>query len=116
MGKKISISPNFLHTALKNDLVVIEEQYDCTGVIKGILNRKNNRLVCEVREWNNKLILVPFNGNCEVHLITPSKMLKDYIIGDRVYVTLDNEANEDNDIFVKSITKIGHFNDDGDVL
>lgn len=110
-GQKISISPSSLHTALKNDLVVIEEQYDNFGTIKGIIKRKNNKLVCEVKEWNNKLILVPFNGNWEIHLITPQELLKDYIIGDRVYITLTNESNENNDILVKNITKIGHFND-----
>ena len=110
-NKKIFISPNELHTALKNDLVVIEEKYESHGTIKGILKRKNNKLVCEVKEWNNKLVLVPFNGNCEIQLITPKKLLKDFIIGDRVYITLTNESNENNDIMVKDITKIGHFND-----
>ena len=63
-GEKIYIAPNNLHTALKNDLVVIEESYDNTGIIRGIIKRKNEKLVCEVREWHNKLVLVPFNGNC----------------------------------------------------
>ena len=110
-NQKIQISPNALHTALKNDLVVIERNYENHCSVKGILRRKNNKLVCEVKEWNNKLILVPFNGNCEIHLVTPPELLKDYIIGDRVYVTLTNESNEYNDIVVRNITKIGHFND-----
>ena len=110
-NQKIPIAPNNLHTALKNDLVVVEEQFDNHGVIKGILKRKNNKLVCEVKEWHNKLILVPFNGNCEVQLVTPPKLLTDYIVGDRVYISLTNESNEDNDIIVRDITKIGHFND-----
>jgi len=110
-GNKYYIPQNDLHTALKNDLVVIEETQMNCGVIKGILKRKNNKLVCEVKEWKNKLILVPFNGNCEIHLITSQDLLKDYIIGDRVYVTLTNESSEDNDIVVRDITKIGHFND-----
>ena len=111
-GQKIYIAPNELHTALKNDLVVIEETYDNCGTIKGILKRKNEKLVCEVKEWNNKLVLVPFNGNCEIHLITPQELLKDYIIGDRVYITLTNESSSDNDIVVRDIHKIGHFNDE----
>ena len=108
-GRKIFISPNCLNTALKNDLVVIEERYDNCGIIKGILKRKNNKLVCEVKEWKNKLILVPFNGNCELNLITPPELLKDYIVGDRVYITLTDECCEDNYIIVRDITKIGHF-------
>lgn len=110
-GEKIFIEQNDLHTALKNDLVVIERKYDNFGIIKGILERKNNKLVCEVKEHNNKLILVPFNGNCEIQLVTPPELLKDYIIGDRVFITLANEASEENDILVRDIHKIGHFTD-----
>lgn len=111
-GRKIYIKSNSLHTALKHDVVVVEEKYSEHGEIKGILKRKNNRLVCEVKEQNNRLVLVPFNGNCEIHLITDKELLKDYIIGDRVYITLSNESNTDNDIVVTNITKIGHFNDE----
>jgi len=82
--QKFFISPDSLHTALKNDLVVVEKTYDNYGTIKGILKRKNNRLVCEVKEWHNKLVLVPFNGNCEIHLMTSKELLKDLIVGDRV--------------------------------
>ena len=110
-NRKIMIPSNNLHTALKNDLVVVEETYENCGVIKGILKRKNNKLVCEVKEWKNKLILVPFNGNCEINLITPQELLKDCIIGDRVYTNLSNESSDDNDIIVRNITKIGHYND-----
>ena len=110
--KKIMISSDALYTALKNDLVVVEKNENNYGTIKGILKRQNNKLVCEVKEHKNKLILVPFNGNCEIYLITPKELLKDYIIGDRVYITLNNEINEDNVIVVKEITKIGHFNDE----
>ena len=110
-NKKISIAPSDLHTALKNDLVVVEKKYDGCGTIKGILKRTNDKLVCEVKEWNNKLVLVPFNINCEINLITSQKQLKDFIIGDRVYTTLSNESSEENYIVVKNITKIGHFND-----
>lgn len=109
--QKIQISSSNLYTALKNDLVVVEKKYDKQGTIKGILKRKNNKLVCEVKEWNNKLVLVPFNCNSDIHLVTTPKQLNDYIIGDRVYVTLTNESSTDNDIIVRDITKIGHFND-----
>ena len=111
-GKKIYITANALHTALKHDLVVVEEKYNGHGEIKGILKRKNNKLVCEVKESRNKLVLVPFNGNCEIHLITDKELLKDLIIGDRVYITITNESSQDNDIVVRDVTKIGHFNDE----
>lgn len=110
-GKKIYIKSNDLHTALKHDLVVVEGKYNDCGEIKGILKRKNNRLVCEVKELNRRLILVPFNGNCEIHLITDKELLKDYIVGDRVYITLPDEVSVDGDVIVRDITKIGHFND-----
>ena len=63
-NEKIFISPEELHTALKYDTVVVEIIYEHHGSVKGIIERKNNKLVCEVKEYNNKLILVPFNGNC----------------------------------------------------
>lgn len=110
-NQKIIISSEELHTALKYDTVVVEITYEKHGTIKGIIERKNNKLVCEVKEYNNKLILVPFNGNCELRLIASQDLLKDLIIGDRVYTVLDNKINDDNLIVVNNITKIGHFND-----
>ena len=109
--EKIIIPPNELHTALKNDTVVVLRTYENNGTICGIMKRKNKKLVCEVKEYNNKLILVPFNGNCEINIIVPNNLLKDYIIGDRCYIELDNSSDIDNNIVAKNITKIGHFND-----
>ena len=109
---KIIIPPEELHTALKNDLVVIAPTYENYGSVRGIIKRKNNKLVCEVKEHNNKLILVPFNGNCEINIIvSDKKLLKDFIIGDRCYIELSNISDEDNTIIANNITKIGHFND-----
>lgn len=110
-NEKIIISPEELHTALKYDTVVVEITYQKHGSIKGIIERKNNKLVCEVKEYNNKLILVPFNGNCELRLIADQELLEGLIIGDRVYTELDVKTNDDNCIIVNNITKIGHFND-----
>lgn len=110
-GQKIIISPDELHTALKYDTVVVEILYENHGSIKGIIERKNNKLVCEVKEYKNKLILVPFNGNCELRLIASQDLLKDLIIGDRVYTELTNRINDENYIVVDNVTKIGHFND-----
>ena len=110
--EKIFIPSTELKTALKNDLVVVEKNLYHSGTIKGILKRKNDRLVCEVKEWNNKLILVPFNVTTELHLITPKKILTDYIVGDRVYINLTNESSDDDEIVVRNVTKIGHFNDE----
>ena len=111
-GDKIAISSDELKTALKNDLVVVEKTYNHSGTIRGIIQRKNNKLVCEVKECRNRLVLVPFDVATELVLVTPKELLKDYIIGDRVYITLNNESSDDNIILVKNITKIGHFNDE----
>lgn len=110
-GEKIYIEPDELHTALKYDTVVVDVIHENKGTIKGIIERKNNKLVCEVKEYKNKLILVPFNGNCELHLNTAQDLLKDFIIGDRVYTELEDKINDDNYVFVNNITKIGYFND-----
>ncbi len=109
--EKIIIQPDDLHTALKNDLVVIERLYENYGTIIGIIKRKNNKLVCEVKENNNKLILVPFNGNVELSIVTPKKLLNNLIVGDRVYIELDNKIDENNTVLADNLTKIGHFND-----
>ena len=111
-GEKVNIPSDELHTALKYDLVVVERTYEDSGTIIGIVDRKNKKLVCEVKEKDNKLVLVPFNGNCELRLITPKYLLKDLIVGDRVYVTLDNRTDENNTVSVNNVTKIGHFNDE----
>ena len=110
-GERIIIPSDELHTALKYDLVVVDRTYENYGTVIGMLNRKNKKLVCEVKEKDNKLVLVPFNGNCELRLSTPKSLTKDLIIGDRVYVELDNKVDENNTIIVDNITKIGHFND-----
>ena len=39
----------------KGRTVVIEKSYDNYATVKGILKRKNNKLVCEVKEWKKKL-------------------------------------------------------------
>lgn len=109
---KIDISTANLHTAQKHDLVVVEEKYNHSGFVKGIEKRQNNNIVCEVREWKNKLILVPFNNHKDIHLITPPELLKDCIVGDRVYITLTNESSQSNDLKVRNITKIGNYNDE----
>lgn len=111
-NEKIHIPKDKIHTALKNDLVVVEINSINTGNIVGIINRKNNKLVCEVKEKNNKLYLVPFNGNCSLTISTDKNLLKNLIIGDRVYIELDNnKLDDDNCIYATNVTKIGHFND-----
>ena len=113
--EKIIIPSKNLHNAFKDDIIVVEIVSGALGNVLGILSRKNNRLVCEVKELKGKLKLVPFNGNCEVNLIVKreleKELFKDLIVGDRVYVTLNNDVDFENNILVDNITKIGHFND-----
>lgn len=109
---KIYINPENLHTALKNDLVVLEIYENNLGNVFGILERKNNRLVCEVINKDGKLALTPFNVGCEVSIsLENRKVLKDYVEGDRLIVQLDNKVETTNTIFVKNATRIGHKND-----
>ena len=114
-NQRIVIPSENLHTALKDDLVVVDHKVGNTGNIVGIIKRKNNKLVCEVREKNDKLCLVPFNGNCEITISIPKEhkdLLTNYIVGDRVFIELDNNyINDDNYVLADNITKIGHFND-----
>lgn len=110
-NEKIIISPEELHTALKYDTVVVEITHEKHGTVKGILERKNNKLVCEVKAYKNKLILVPFNGNCELRLLADQELLQNLIVGDRVYTTLENKINDDNYVHVDNITKIGPATD-----
>lgn len=108
--EKIIIEPEYLHTALKDDLVVVE-RYGSKGKVSGILKRKNNKLVCELKEKNNKLILVPFNGNKEITINAKKNIINDLIIGDRVYIYLENRADEFNNINVSEVFKIGNSKD-----
>ena len=110
-NERIIIPPEELHTALKYDTVIIEITHEMHGSVKGIIERKNNKLVCEVKVHNNKLILVPFNGNCEVHVIASQDMLKDLIVGDRVYTVLENKINDENYVIVDNLTKISNCTD-----
>ena len=109
---KIKIKPEDSHTAITNDLVVVEQKCAEFGEVVGILNRKNKKLVCEVVVKNNKLKLVPFNGNKEIHLICDKELLKNLIEGDRVYINLEDKIDMDNIIIVNSFEKIGHTNDE----
>ena len=110
--EKIFIRPENLHTALKNDLVVLDIYENNKGIVLGIIERKNNRLVCEVIEKNGKLALVPFNVGCEVSLtINDKSILKDYVEGDRIIVELENKVEDTNSILVHKTTRIGHKND-----
>lgn len=110
--EKIFIAPENLHTAFKNDLVVIDFHQNNIGEVVGILERKNTRLVCEVISKKGKLSLVPFNVGCEVSLcLSYRKILKDFVEGDRVTVELENKVDETNTILVHSATRIGHKND-----
>ena len=108
---KIIIHPENTHTALVNDLVVVRPSTGKYGEVVGIINRKNNKLVCEAKIINKKMHLVPFNGNKEVAVITEKNLLKDLIEGDRVYIDIDNKVDDDNTIYAKKYVKLGHFND-----
>ena len=110
-GEKVYILPEDLHTALKYDTVVVETTHNNYGTIRGIIGRKNNKLVCEVKIKNNQLRLVPFNGNCELSINAPQELLKDLIVGDRVYTILDDKINDANYVFVTNLTKISDTND-----
>ena len=68
-NRKIYILSDNLHTAFKNDLVVINVIYGNFGNVLGIIERKNNRLVCEVVKVGKKLKLIPFNLGNEVSLM-----------------------------------------------
>lgn len=111
-NRKIYILSDNLHTAFKNDLVVINVIYGNFGNVLGIIERKNNRLVCEVVKVGKKLKLIPFNLGNEVSLmLKDNKILENYVEGDRVIVTLDNKSNDTNTILVNQITRIGHKDD-----
>ena len=66
---KLIISDTNLHSALPYDTVVVEIINVKEAKVLGILNRNNNKFVCEVKEKNDKLYLSPFNGNNEFKII-----------------------------------------------
>lgn len=109
-NEKIIIDGEYLHTAIKDDLVVVE-RYGSKGKVCGILKRKNKKLVCEVKEKKNKLVLIPFNGNKEINISVNKNLLKDLVVGDRVYIELKDKADELNNINATEIFKIGNAED-----
>ena len=113
VGKeKYFISPEDLHTAFKNDLVVVEIYKNNYANVLGIVERKNNRLVCEVKSKNSKLYLAPFNIGCEVSVtLADKKLLKDFVVGDRVVINLENKIDETNTIVANNVVGIGHKDD-----
>ena len=111
-NEKILISTDKLHTPLKYDLVVVDVYEGHYGQVDGIIERKNNRLVCEVIKKNRKLSLVPFNVGCEVEItISDRNILKQFVEGDRVVVELDNTVDDTNRVVVHNATRIGHKDD-----
>lgn len=110
--EKIIIELDDLHTALNEDLVVVQRKLNNKGTIVGILERKNNKLVCEVKEFHNRLILVPFNGNKEITINADKNIFNDLIVGDRICIKLDNKADELNNININKFVKIGNSYDD----
>lgn len=109
--EKIYIGIEDLHTALKNDKVVVEVFGNNQGVVVGILKRKNNRLVCEVVKKGKKLALTPFNVGCELSVIASKDVLKNLVEGNRVVAILDDVANVNNTVLVNNVEVIGHKND-----
>ena len=110
--EKIFILSEKLHTALKNDLVVLEIYGQFFGEVLGIIERKNKKLICEVVKNNKKLSLVPFNIGCEISIVVTDKnLLKNFVDGDRVIITLDDSIDKNNTIYVKNAERIGHKND-----
>lgn len=110
-NQKIFISNEHLHTALKYDLVVVENYENNQGKVLGIINRQNKSLVCEVISKNRKLMLVPFNAGCDVTIEVNDKMMAYLVEGDRVNVILDTRVDADNIIIVRNMKKIGHKDD-----
>ena len=64
--KQLAIKSLLSSKVLENDLVVVEKTWNYTGTIRGILQRKNNKLVCEVKEWNNKFNLTSITEDDEI--------------------------------------------------
>lgn len=111
---KLIIDDSNLHAALPYDTVVADIINTKEATVLGIINRSNNKFVCEVKEKNDSLYLSPFNGNKEFKILIPKNMkniLKDYIIGDRVYINIDNFAQKENIFYANDISYIGHYND-----
>lgn len=111
---KLIINDTNLHSALPYDTIVAEIINSKEANILGILNRNNSKFVCEVKEKDDKLYLFPFNGNNEFKILIPKEnknILKDYIVGDRVCIDIDDYAKKNNEFYANNISYIGHFND-----
>jgi len=108
-NKRLYIDIEDLNEAINFDTIVVEliedENKHQKGIVKSILKRENNRVVCEVinthKTCNLKIFNINFNGN----LTLSREEMKTLVPGDRIIVKLEIQKQP---VFIE---KIGHKDD-----
>ena len=108
-NKRLYIDIEDLNEAINFDTIVVEliedENKHQKGIVKSILKRENNRVVCEVinthKTCNLKIFNINFNGN----LTLSREEMKTFVPGDRIIVKLEIQKQP---VFIE---KIGHKDD-----
>ena len=109
--QKYYVNFDDLNGTLDFDIVVFEPNYaNKRAVVKGILKRKNNKIVCEVHSKGNKKYLRSFNTPSIIDIKIDKALLENYVDGDRLVVEIDNNIFLDT-AYGKIISYIGHKND-----
>ncbi|MDD6879192.1 MAG: VacB/RNase II family 3'-5' exoribonuclease [bacterium] len=105
------VSQEEFNSALDFDIVVFEPNFQTRQAsIKKILERKNNKIVCEVTSKGNKKILSSINTPGKITVIINENELNNFVCGDRLVVEIEKTSFLDC-TKGKIIKKIGHKDD-----
>ena len=110
-GMKYHVNYDDLNAALDFDTVIAEVDFETkSAVIKKVLSRKNNKIVCEVKNDGKRKKLESFNTPGEISIIISQNELDKLVEGDRVIVEIDKDSFL-NCTKGSVIEVIGHKND-----
>ncbi len=112
---KVNIKLKDLNGSLVGDKIIVEitSGKKPKAIVKKILERQNNIIVCEVLEMENAKKLVPFNTISDISLRIDHINMKHLVNGERVLVKLSNVKCEDT-YEADFIESIG-YKDDPDI-
>ena len=107
---RIYVNHDDLNGALDFDTVVYRaDLLSKRAVVKKILERKNNKVVCEVHTKGNKKTLRTYNAPGIIDIIISKEELDNYVDGDRLIVEIEKDTFL-NTAKGKIIKHLGHKN------
>lgn len=109
-NEKYYVNYDDLNGALDFDTVVYAPNFsNKRAVVKRVLKRKNNNIVCEVHTKGNKKILRSYNTPSVIDIKIDKSLLDNYVDGDRLVVEIENDIFLDT-VRGKIVKYLGHKN------